>query len=133
VPRRMTRRCTVFLAIKAQGDAKLLLRTYPAVAHHFPVASYFVSRQLLAKSPAVVARFQKAMDRSLVYAQKHPGAVRSQLDKFTKIPPDVAQKVTLPAWGTDPEAGLLRRTARLSKTYGYLDTVPDVSSLVATR
>ncbi|WP_433379467.1 ABC transporter substrate-binding protein [Actinoplanes sp. CA-142083] len=117
-------------AIKANGGAKVLLRPYPLVAPHFPVASYFTSESFAASDPGVVDRFRQAMNESLTYAQGHPDEVRRILPTYINLTPEVAAHVVLPEWSTDVEAPLLRRTAELALKYGYLTTEPDVTRLV---
>jgi NitT/TauT family transport system substrate-binding protein len=117
-------------AIKAEGGAKVVLRTYPLVAEHFPVASYFTSRQYATSDADVVSRFRQGMNQSLAYAQSHPDEVRKILPAFIKLTPEVAAKVTLPEWNPDLGAPLLQRTADLARRYGYLTTEPDIGQLV---
>ena len=117
-------------AIKAAGGAKVLLRPYPLVAAHFPVASYFTSESYAASDPDVVDRFRQAMNESLTYAQKHPDEVRRILPTYLDLTPEVAARVVLPEWSTDVGAPLLRRTADLALEYGYLRTEPDINKLV---
>jgi NitT/TauT family transport system substrate-binding protein len=117
-------------AIKASGGAKVLLRPYPLVAPHFPVASYFTSQSFAASDPDVVDRFRQAMNESLTYAQNHPDEVRRILPTYLSLKPEVAARVVLPEWSTDVGAPLLRRTADLAKEYGYLSTEPDVTRLI---
>jgi NitT/TauT family transport system substrate-binding protein len=117
-------------AIKASGGAKVLLRPYPLVAPHFPVASYFTSQSFVASDPDVVDRFRQAMNESLTYAQSHPDEVRRILPTYLDLKPEVAARVVLPEWSTDVGAPLLRRTAELAKNYGYLSTEPDVTRLI---
>jgi NitT/TauT family transport system substrate-binding protein len=116
-------------AIKASGGAKLLLRPYPLVAPHFPVASYFTSQAYAASDPDVVDRFRQAMNQSLTYAQNHPDEVRRILPTYLSLKPEVAAHVVLPEWNTDVGVPLLQRTAELAKEYGYLSTAPDVARL----
>jgi NitT/TauT family transport system substrate-binding protein len=117
-------------AIKSGGGAKLVLRTYPLVAPHFPVASYFTSRPYATSDADVVNRFRQAMNQSLSYAQAHPDEVREILPSYITLSPEVAAKVTLPEWSTDVETPLLQRTADLALKYGYLTTKPNVAQLV---
>jgi NitT/TauT family transport system substrate-binding protein len=117
-------------AIKASGGGKVLLRPYPLVAPHFPVASYFTSQSFAASDPDVVDRFRQAMNESLTYAQNHPDEVRRILPTYLSLKPEVAARVVLPEWSTDVGAPLLRRTADLAKEYGYLSTQPDVTRLI---
>jgi NitT/TauT family transport system substrate-binding protein len=116
--------------IKSAGGAKPVLRTYPLIAPHFPVASYFTSKSYAASDPDVVNRFRRAMNRSLAYAQSNPAEVRRILPSYIKLSPQVAAQVTLPEWSPDVGAPLLRRTADLALEYGYLTTEPDISQLV---
>jgi NitT/TauT family transport system substrate-binding protein len=117
-------------AIRAAGGARPVLRTYPLIAPHFPVASYFTSRPYASSNADVVNRFRQAMNQSLAYAQGHPEEVRQILPTFITLSPAVAAQVTLPEWNPDVGAPLLQRTADLALKYGYLTTKPDVSQLV---
>ncbi|KUL29696.1 ABC transporter substrate-binding protein [Actinoplanes awajinensis] len=117
-------------AVKAAGDVKVVLRPYPLVAPHFPVASYFTSESFRASDPDVVDRFRAAMNESLTYAQSHPDEVRQILTSYIKLTPEVAARVVLPEWDTDVNAALLQRTAELAQQYGYLSTAPDVNRLI---
>src|SRR4051794_36625922 len=94
-------------AIKATGGARVVLRPYPLVAPHFPVASYFTSESFAASDPDVVDRFRQAMNESLTYAQKHPDEVRRVLPTYIDLTPQVAARVVLPEWSTDVGAALL--------------------------
>jgi NitT/TauT family transport system substrate-binding protein len=116
--------------IKAAGGATVVLRTYPLVAAHFPVASYFTSMPYATSHADVVTRFRRAMNRSLAYAQSNPAEVRRILPSYITLPPEVAARVTLPEWNADVGAPLLQRTADLALEYGYLKTKPDISRLV---
>jgi NitT/TauT family transport system substrate-binding protein len=117
-------------AIKAAGGAKLVLRPYPLVAPHFPVASYFTSQSYAASDRDVVDRFRQAMNASLTYAQNHPDEVRRILPTYLTLTPEAAARVVLPEWSTDVGAPLLRRTAELAQQYGYLAKAPDVTRLI---
>ena len=88
-------------AVKAAGGARIVLRPYPLIAAHFPVASYFTSDSYAASEPGVVDRFRQAMDESLTYAQGHPDEVRRILPSYIKLTPEVAARVVLPEWSTD--------------------------------
>jgi len=117
-------------AIKAAGGARTVLRTYPLIAPHFPVASYFTRRAYAASDADVVNRFREAMNESLAYAQAHPDEVRAILPTYIDLSPKVAAGVTLPEWNAGVDTQLLRRTADLALRYGYLSAVPDLSQLV---
>jgi NitT/TauT family transport system substrate-binding protein len=117
-------------AIKSAGGVQVVTRTYPLIAPHFPVASYFTSAPYAKSNADTVNRFRTAMNQSLAYAQGHPDEVRKILPSFIKLAPEVAAQVTLPEWNPDVGAPLLQRTADLALKYGYLKTKPDVTQLV---
>jgi NitT/TauT family transport system substrate-binding protein len=94
-------------AIRAAGGAKVVMRTYPLIAPHFPVASYFTSRAYARSDSGVVDRFWLAMNQSLAYAGSHPAEVRKILPSYIDLSP-----------------------ADLARQYGYLTTEPDVAELV---
>ncbi|WP_189081837.1 ABC transporter substrate-binding protein [Mangrovihabitans endophyticus] len=116
-------------AIKQGGGVHVVMRPYPLIAAHFPVASYFTGTAYAKSDPDVVRRFRTAMNRSLTYAQNHPAEVRRILPSYIDLPPEVAAHVVLPEWSPDVGAPLLRRTADLARRYGYLTTEPDVARL----
>jgi NitT/TauT family transport system substrate-binding protein len=116
--------------IKSAGGVRVATNTYPLVAPHFPVASYFVSTSYAKSTADVVDRFRRAMNTSLQYAQAHPDEVRRILPTYIKLTQQVADQVVLPEWNTDVGAALLGRTADLALRYGYLKSKPDVQQLV---
>jgi NitT/TauT family transport system substrate-binding protein len=117
-------------AIKAAGGARAVLKPYTLIAEHFPVASYFVSRQYAQANSSTVDRFRTAMNQSLDYAQAHPDEVRKILPSYIKLTEEIAGKVVLPEWSTSLGTDLLNKTADLAATYGYLSTKPDMTQLV---
>jgi len=119
-------------AIKAAGSGQMVFRPYPAIAPHFPVASYFTSENYRKANASVVDRFRRAMNKSLEYAQTHPDEVRKILPTYIKITQQVADQVVLPEWSKDIGAELLGRTADYALKYGYLTTKPDIAKLTAT-
>jgi NitT/TauT family transport system substrate-binding protein len=114
-------------AISAQPGTRRVLEPYTLLPKNFPVASYLVSGTYLSAHRDVVARFTKAMNESLQYAQTHPAQVRQILPTFLKISPQVAAKVVLPGWSTSIEPGLLTTTAQLARQYGFISKVPPVT------
>jgi NitT/TauT family transport system substrate-binding protein len=114
-------------AISAQPGTRRVLEPYTLLPKNFPVASYFVNGPYLSAHRDVVARFTKAMNESLQYAQTHPAQVRQILPTFLKISPQIAAKVVLPGWSTSIQPGLLTTTAQLARQYGFISKVPPVT------
>jgi NitT/TauT family transport system substrate-binding protein len=103
---------------------------YFNTAPNLTVATYFASKEYIAKNEAVVDRFVAAMKKSLEYAQAHPDEVRGVLTEYTEIPPEAAQKINLPQWGPDLTMDTIEELSSLSKKYGYLEEEPDLSELI---
>jgi len=117
----------------ANNGTKLLVQTYMKLPQHFPVASYFVTQSYRSQHADTVAKFQRAINKALVYTQAHPDEVRQLVPTWTQIKPDAAAKLVLPEWSTDPQAALVKWTADHALKYGYITSEPDISKLVVTN
>jgi NitT/TauT family transport system substrate-binding protein len=117
-------------AIKAAGGSQIVMRPYPLISPHFPVASYFTSTQYQKSHGPLVERFRSAMNQSLQYAQQHPDEVRRILPSYIKLTQQVADQVVLPEWSTDLGKNLLIHSGDLAQKYGYVTTKPNVDKLV---
>ncbi len=94
------------------------------------VSTYFTSQGYIDSNPDVVARFTRAMNRSLEYAQTHPDEVRRIVTTYTEIPKEAAAKMKLPVWHADMNVPTIELTARLSREYGFLEKEPDLGTLI---
>jgi NitT/TauT family transport system substrate-binding protein len=115
-------------AIVAAGGRILfdnLTETYPKLQ----IATYFASEQLKAKDPQLVKDFVAAMNESMEYATANPDAARAILSTYTKITPEIAGKVVLPAWPTELDAESATAVGAAAKKYGTLKSDPDVKGL----
>ena len=114
-----------------QGERKVVANFAEAV-DDLTVASYFTTEQLIKENPDLVNDFQAAIQESLKYAQDHPDEVRRIVTTYTKITPDVAATIALPAFPQDVNVDSLKTVADLMKKYGITDDTVDVQPLLAT-
>ena len=115
-------------AILAQGGRALfdsLTDTYPALQ----VATYFTSRQTMQQNPKLVEAFTAAINESLQYATAHPDEARSVVTTYTKIAPDAAAKLILPAWPAALDQQSAAAVGEAAQKYGTLKKAPDVKGL----
>lgn len=112
------------------AGSKPILFPYEQTTPSLTVATYFANKQYIAKNGDVIDRFNKAMNKSLQYAQSHPTAVRRIVPTYTKIPPAAAQKMKLPQWRADLNEATIRQTSKLAKQYGFLKEEPDLGELI---
>ena len=103
---------------------------YFNTAPNLTVATYFASKEYIAKNKAVVDRFVTAMKKSLEYAQAHPDEVRGVLTEYTEIPAAAAQKINLPSWKSELTTDTIEQLSKLSKQYGLIEKEPDLSQLI---
>ncbi len=103
---------------------------YVNTAPDLSVATYFTSKQYAQKNPEVVDRFVKAMNKSLDYAQAHREEARGVLTDYTKIPPEVVDKITLPVWRSDLKQDTIKLQAELAVKYGLAKSQPDLDELI---
>jgi NitT/TauT family transport system substrate-binding protein len=114
---------------KAAGS-KPILHSYEETAPNYTVATYFASKQYIAKNKAVVDRFTRAMNKSLEYAQQNPEAVRQVVTEYTKIPAQAAQSMQLPQWRSDLNEKTIQQTIDLAQKYGFTKESPSLDELV---
>jgi NitT/TauT family transport system substrate-binding protein len=102
-----------------------LTETYPKLQ----IATYFTSEQLKAKDPKMVEDFVAAMNESLEYATANPDEARAVLSTYTKLTPELAAKVVLPAWPTELDQESAAAVGAAAKKYGTLKNDPDLKGL----
>jgi NitT/TauT family transport system substrate-binding protein len=114
---------------KAAGGTPVL-HSYEETAPNLTVATYFASKEYIAKNGDVVDRFKRAVEKSLDYASKNPDVVRKAIGTYTDIPAEVLDKITLPQWKADLNEPTIQQVADLAKKYGYIEEVPSLDDLI---
>jgi NitT/TauT family transport system substrate-binding protein len=94
------------------------------------VAAYFTSAELAESNPDLVARFTRAMNKSLEYAQSHPDEARDIVGTYTQIPEEVRAGMVLTSWPTEISESSLNYFADLIAEYGWTEERPDVSAML---
>jgi NitT/TauT family transport system substrate-binding protein len=116
-------------AVLADGG-RPIASSYVDAAPNLTVATYFASKQLIGENPDLVRRFTDAMTESLSYADSHPDEAREIIGSYTKIAPEVIEKVTLPKWPAEVNRDSVQTLADLALDDGLLDKAADVDSLL---
>jgi NitT/TauT family transport system substrate-binding protein len=115
--------------VKAAGG-KTLATPFEQTAPNLTIATYFTSKKYAQENPDVIQRFARAMNKSLDYAQTHPDEVRQIVTTYTKIPPEAAEKMSLPTWKADLNQPTIEKTAQLAQEYGFLKEAPAIDELI---
>jgi NitT/TauT family transport system substrate-binding protein len=114
---------------KAAGG-RAIFHSYEETAPNMTVATYFASKEYIAKNGDEVDRFKRAMDKSLDYASQNPDEVRKAIGTYTEIPAEVLDKITLPQWKADLNEPTIQQVADLAKKYGFIEEVPSLDDLI---
>jgi NitT/TauT family transport system substrate-binding protein len=99
-------------------------------APNLTVAGYFTTTGLIAKDPALVARFTAAVNESLQYASDHPDEVRAIIGTYTKISDVVRTAMILPVWPKDINRASVERLAVLGRQDGVFPRAPVLGQLL---
>jgi NitT/TauT family transport system substrate-binding protein len=114
---------------KSEGDRSIAY-TFEEVAPKLTVATYFATTPYIEKNKDVVARFRRAINKSLEYSEAHPDVVRKVVLTYTKIPPPAAKGMVLPHWQSDMNRPTIETTSQLAKKYGFLKEEPNLDDLI---
>lgn len=119
-----------FLTIVQNQGHRVIAWSFEDVADNLMISAYFTSTELRKSNPDLVERFTDAINESLEYAASHEDEVRDIIQTYTKIPPEVAAKVTLPRWTAEVELESVEALAEASVRYGFISGKPDIAALM---
>jgi NitT/TauT family transport system substrate-binding protein len=114
---------------KAAGG-KAIMHPYEETAPNLTVATYFATKDYIAKNRDVVDRFKRAIEKSLDYASQNPDDVREVIGTYTEIPPEVLEKITLPQWKADLNEPTIQMNIDLSKKFGFIEEEPSLDDMI---
>ena len=104
-------------------NARIVMAPGPVLGNYFPIGGYAVKPSWKAQNRSLAARFRRAVNRSLLYAQSHPDEIRALL-------PTGTQNVRLPIWSTLVDRGKLQQLAGYARKYGVITRMPNMKQLV---
>ncbi|HET9323318.1 MAG TPA: ABC transporter substrate-binding protein [Gaiellaceae bacterium] len=108
--------------LNIDGD-RIVMAPGPVLGRYFPIGGYAARTSWRSRNPELAQRFRRAINRSLLYAQSHPGEIREML-------PPGTQNVRLPIWSTVVDRGKLDQLARYARKYGVITRLPNMKQLV---
>ena len=114
---------------KAAGGTAIM-HPYEETAPNLTVATYFATKEYIAKNKDVVDAFKRAIEKSLDYAQQNPDEVRKVIGTYTEIPQEVLDKITLPQWKADLNEPTIQTNIDLSKKFGFVEEAPSLDDLI---
>jgi NitT/TauT family transport system substrate-binding protein len=106
------------------GDGgRTVMAPGPVLGKFWPIGGYAAMDSWAKKNPGLAAKFKKAIDQSLTYAQSHPSEIRELL-------PAATRNVRLPIWSPLVDRQKLTQLARYAKEFDVISTLPNLSAMV---
>jgi NitT/TauT family transport system substrate-binding protein len=118
------------LTIAKDQGTRVIASSFVDAAPNLTVATYFTSQQTLDERPDVATRFTAAITKSLAYAQSHPQEARQALLTYTQIAPEVANRLTLPAWPAQINRTSVATLSELMVEDGLVTRKVDVAAML---
>ena len=112
-----------FMSQALGGGARIVMAPGPVLGRFFPIGVYVAREDWVRRNRALAARFQRAMNRSLAYAQANPNEVRELL-------PAATRNVRLPIWSPLADREQLNALARYAREFAVISSLPNMALLV---
>lgn len=119
-----------FATLALEAGHRSIFRPIVELAPDFVIAAYFTTDEYIESQADVIARFVRAMRKSLRYSARHPDEVRKVVQSYTEISPEIVEKMTLPDFARPENYSTLQLNIELAKKYGLIERKPSLSELL---
>jgi NitT/TauT family transport system substrate-binding protein len=122
-----------FLTQAIDAGARVVTYNFNGFDPELDVAGYFTSQKTLDAKPEIVKAFRAAMNTSLEYANDNPDEVRRILGTYTKIAPEVIERIALPRFRADVDLDAAEKLGDAAVKYSGLAKAPDFDSFFVLK
>lgn len=119
-----------FLVQSMETGSRVVSYNFADFDPELDIASYFTSSAKVESEPELTAKFQRAMNKSLDYAQEHPDEVRDIVGTYTKIDEETRSKIVLPRYRVDFNKEAAQKLADATKEFGSISKPVDLEALL---
>ncbi|MDO5744008.1 MAG: ABC transporter substrate-binding protein [Micrococcaceae bacterium] len=119
-----------FLIQSMETGSRVVSYNFADFDPELDIASYFTSSAKVESEPELTAKFQRAMNKSLDYAQEHPDEVRDIVGTYTKIDEATRSKIVLPRYRVDFSKEAAQKLADATKEFGSISKPVDLEALL---
>jgi NitT/TauT family transport system substrate-binding protein len=120
-----------FLNMIVGAGGNLVMYNYQETLPGLPTLVIMATEGTVQNDPELVEAVREAFAAAFAWAADNDDAVRQALVDNLSIPEPAAAGLPLPEFTTELDTGLLQQLADLAAEYGFFDTAPDVSEIVA--
>lgn len=90
-----------FLTQSLAEGSRIVTTNFSDFHPELDIAGYFTTKANVESKPELTAKFTRAMNKSLEFAQANPKEVRDIVGTYTKIDADTREKIVLPRYRVD--------------------------------
>ncbi|WP_372697396.1 ABC transporter substrate-binding protein [Arthrobacter sp. JSM 101049] len=119
-----------FLTQSVDDGARVISNNFTDFDPNLDIAAYFTSQESLDKNPELGEKFQRAMNKSLEFAQENPDKVRDIVGTYTKIDAETRKKLILPTFRVEMNREAAQKLGDAAVKYGTLQKAPDLDALL---
>jgi NitT/TauT family transport system substrate-binding protein len=119
-----------FLSAAVGNGARVVSYNYTEFDPNLDIAGYFTKTQTVEGKKEMVEGFQRAMKKSLEYAQGNPQEVRDIVGTYTKIDAAGREKMTLPRFVPEFNRDAFAKLGEAAVSYGTLKKAPNLDALL---
>jgi NitT/TauT family transport system substrate-binding protein len=119
-----------FLDSAVANGARVITYNFSAFNPKLDISGYFTTAKTVADKPELVKSFQKAMNKSLEYANSHPDEVKQIVTTYTKMTAAQLDKMVLPKFNVDFNRDALTKLGAAAAKYGTISKAPNLSELL---
>ncbi len=118
-----------FLTASKNDGVRRIFEPYDEYLPNITLATYFATHQYIVANPDVVARFKRAMLRSLAYATANPDEVRRIIPTYTKLEPATVANMALVGWSTQIDKPSIEALQKSMLKYGWIPKELDLGAM----
>ena len=122
-----------FLTQSVESGARVISYNFAETDPNLDISGYFTSAEYIEANPELVEKFTEAMNKSTVYAQENPEAVREVVGTYTKIDEAMRSKMVLPTFRVEFNRDAAAVLGDAATRYGTLSKAPDLDSILPAQ
>lgn len=117
--------------VQAKGDgARVVSYNFEDFDAELDIAGYFASSEKVEAEPEQTAKFQRAMNKSLEYANNNPQEVRDIVGTYTKIDEKTRSELVLPRYRVDVNTESVQKLGDAAQEFGAITKPVDLKTLL---
>jgi len=115
----------------ARGTRLLVAAPHAVFGREFMIAGWFAKADWAAANPGCAAAFRRAVDKASAYITAHPTEMPGVLARNTKLAPNTAATIALPAFSSGLDQAAMQRVIDMTAVNGSIPAAFPARNLLA--